>query len=83
MFARRVADLQSHPEPSSPALAALQRTRLYLAWARIDAQTAATELAGARQARAVELVEKLAYDLCWVERLAFVVTGDIRADQAE
>jgi hypothetical protein len=66
----------SDGDPISPALIALQSVRICLIWARVDAQAAAANLTGARAARAVELVERLADDLCWVERLSFIVTAD-------
>ncbi|MBV9318325.1 MAG: hypothetical protein JO106_00145 [Mycobacterium sp.] len=48
--------------------------------ARLAALTAVTRLTGARAARADEPPETLADALSHVERLAYVVEGDVRAD---
>jgi hypothetical protein len=48
--------------------------------AHVDTQTAAMLLSGARQARANELVEHLADNIAFCERLRFCVIGDARAE---
>ena len=45
------------------------------------AQIAATRLAGARQSRAEELLEKIKDAIHHCERLKFIVTGDIRSEE--
>lgn len=75
-----------NPTPINPddalALDALERCRMNLRAAHIDAVTAAARLIGARHLRADELAEKLADALAHVERLSFIVLGDLRADRA-
>lgn len=66
---------------TTTALKALRDCRSSLVAARLDALIAATNLAGARAERATELAEKIADALAHCERLAFIVEGDIRADQ--
>lgn len=50
--------------------------------ARLGVQAAIHGLEGARGARADELAAQLADVQAFAERLAFVVEGDLRADQA-
>ena len=64
------------------ALAALHRCQTNLVAARADAVHAAADLRGARAARAFELTELIADAIAFSSRLAFVVCGDFRADQA-
>lgn len=64
---------------SPDALGALRECRTALTTAREWAEAARVRLTGVRQARAAELVEKLADDLAFVDRLSFVVEGDTRA----
>jgi hypothetical protein len=64
---------------SPDALGALRECRTAILAARESAVSARDRLAGVRQARAAELVEKLADDLAFVDRLLFVVEGDTRA----
>lgn len=61
------------------ALDALERARINIRAARVDAISASTKLAGARQTRADELEELLSDALAFVERLCFVTLGDLRA----
>jgi hypothetical protein len=49
--------------------------------ARVSILVAADNLIGARKARPEELAGKLADAIAFAERLAFVVEGDLRADQ--
>lgn len=65
------------------ALAALKDVRSALKTGRLDARTAANNLSGARANRARELEDKLADALAHAERLVFVVTGDLHADEAD
>jgi hypothetical protein len=64
------------------ALAALRGCQAQLRAAYLDAHFAADHLTGARAARAGELADKAADALAHCERLIFVVTGDLRSDQA-
>jgi hypothetical protein len=64
---------------SPDALGALRECRTAILAAHESAVSARDRLAGVRQARAAELVEKLADDLAFVDRLLFVVEGDTRA----
>jgi hypothetical protein len=63
------------------ALYDLHRTACLVKLALEATDTAAHGLQGARLVRSNELHEKLADCIAYAERLAFVVTGDIRADQ--
>ncbi len=65
------------------ALAALRGCQAQLRAAYLDADTAAPHLTGARAARAGELADKLADAIAHTERLIFIVTGDLRADEYE
>jgi hypothetical protein len=62
------------------ALVSLQDCRRHLANARLEGVQAANHLDGARLARAQQLNEMIADAIAHVERLAFVVEGDCRAD---
>lgn len=70
------------PDDLAAALAALRGCRAQLLSARVDAADAARHLAGARQSRATELVEKLSAALTHADRLIVVCTGDLRAQRA-
>jgi hypothetical protein len=59
----------------SAALDALERCRINIRAARVDAISASVKLAGARQIRADELEELLADALAFVQRLGFCVLG--------
>lgn len=64
------------------ALDSLRECRRHLTSARESALSAETNLtAGARRARAHELAEKIADCSAYADRLAFVVTGDLHAEQ--
>ena len=67
--------------PTNPALTALTACRTNLRAARVDALTAATSLAAGRADRAAELAAKVTEALAYTERLVFIVTGDLRAEQ--
>jgi hypothetical protein len=62
------------------ALAALRACRYQIAEARAEVNRAIGGLHGARRTRAVQLADKLADCQLFVERLAFFVEGDLRAD---
>jgi hypothetical protein len=64
--------------PTTIALAALERCRINLRAARVDALDAVLGLPGARAARAAELAENLADALAHAERLCFIVKADAR-----
>jgi hypothetical protein len=64
--------------PTTTALAALERCRINLRAARVDALYAVPALPGARAARAAELAENLADALAHAERLCFIVEADAR-----
>jgi hypothetical protein len=68
------------PPPLTHALDALRDVHTALQVAHVDTQTAAMLLSGARQARANELVEHLADNIAFCERLRFCVIGDARAE---
>jgi hypothetical protein len=68
-----------NPE-NNPTLIALRTCGTLLKFARIDANTAANGLDGARHTRATELADKLTDALDHTERLITVVTGDVRAE---
>lgn len=61
------------------ALDALRSCSMDLREVRLDAQTAAATLIGARSERAKELADKIADAIAWCDRLAFIVEGDLRA----
>jgi hypothetical protein len=63
------------------ALAGLRGCQAQLRAANLDAHSAIPHLTGARAARAGELADKLADAIAHTERLIFVVTGDLRADE--
>jgi hypothetical protein len=65
------------------ALANLQGCELDLTAAHKRAVDAAGGLAGARQARADELVELLADALAFTRRLSVIVEGDLRAEETQ
>lgn len=67
---------------SAAALDRLQTCRADLVAAHGDALDAVALLAGARATRAVELADKIADAIAHCERLAFIVEGDVRNDQA-
>jgi hypothetical protein len=77
-----VSNFINEVPPTTPALAALHDCRRSLLAARVGAILAADGLDGARLARAQELAEMVADCIAFSERLAFIVTGDIRADGA-
>ena len=60
----------------------LTRAWINLLDARIAADNAASQLSGARAARAAELVAKLGDAIDHAQRLPVVVEGDDRAEQA-
>ena len=64
------------------ALEALRDCQRHLEDAYLGVTIAATNLTGARNTRAVELIGKLTDELGHVERLITVVTGDLHAEQA-
>jgi Arc/MetJ family transcription regulator len=63
------------------ALAGLRGCQAQLRAAHADAHSALRHLTGARGARAAELADKAADALAHCERLIFIVTGDLRADE--
>lgn len=65
---------------TTTGLTALDDCRSSLFTARLHALAAADRLAGVRAARAHELSEKLADALVHVERLGFMVEGDIHIE---
>lgn len=65
------------------ALAALRGCQAQLRAAYLDAHDAVPHLTAARAARAGELADKLADAIAHTERLIFIVTGDVRADEYE
>ena len=62
-------------------LNALQSSRTGLFEVRLDAVTAAGAVSGAPTAQAPELAETIADCIAHAERLAFLVAGDLSADQ--
>ena len=65
------------------ALDALHRCRVNTHAALVDAEEARANLAGARQTRAAELREQLIDAVAFCQRLAFIVEGDFRTEQAQ
>lgn len=62
------------------ALHSLTDCRGFLLEAIADADNAREQLAGARHARAGELIVLIEDAIAFVERLKFVVTGDLRCE---
>ena len=68
------------PTNTTAALNALQSCRRGLLELRLDANTAADALTGARASRARELVEKIGDVIAHCQRLEFFVEGDLHAE---
>lgn len=64
------------------ALSTLRGSQAQLRTAHLFALTVPPHLTGARKTRAVELCDKIADALAHCERMLFVVTGDLHAEQA-
>jgi hypothetical protein len=59
----------------------LKNVEVFAKQARIDAQAAVEHLTGARKARAEQVVDMLAEAAHHAGRLAFVITGNVRAEE--
>ena len=62
-------------------MAHLKNVEVFAKQARIDTQAAVERLTGARKARAAQVVDMLAEVAHYAGRLAFVITGNVRAEE--